>query len=553
LRIGDVLKAHGYIDDAAINDALEFQRTNRELRLGEILIKLGHISEDVLLDFLARLLGLQIIDLKSFHVDPDAVGAIPRAIAEKYTILPISRSETDIILAVNDPLNFHALEEVRTFVPENIKLALSKKDDLRQTIEQQYSDLLARGAAREATNIQTAEREMDFDLLGDDEETPVVRLVNSLLMKGYSVGATDLHIEPFENEILVRIRLDGIISEYLSLDFNVYNSLITRLKIVSGLDIAEKRIPQDGNFRYRIGGVSFNIRTSVIPTVFGEKAVLRFLDMKSQIDFADQFGMNDRNYEKVMKILRNPHGIIYISGATGSGKTTTLYAFLEYLSKKSVSIVSVEDPVERKVRRVAQMQINPAAGLTFHAGLRAILRQDPDIIMVGETRDEETAHISVRAAITGHLVLSTIHTNSAVSTIARLVDMGIPPYMVSSSVVGLLAQRLVRKICSLCKKEYAPEESERRLLGTGVTTLYKGIGCKDCSHTGFKGRIGVHEIIDVDAKMRHMITERAEIDDIENYCVKEKGMTLINQEIQSLVLSGVTTISELVRVAVTND
>jgi type IV pilus assembly protein PilB len=275
--------------------------------------------------------------------------------------------------------------------------------------------------------------------------------------------------------------------------------------------------------------------------------------MKGQIDYADQFGMNPKNYEKVMKILRNPHGIIYISGATGSGKTTTLYSFLEHLSKKAVSIVSVEDPVERKIRRVAQIQVNPAAGLTFHVGLRAILRQDPDIIMVGETRDEETAHISVRAAITGHLVLSTIHTNNAVSTIARLTDMGIPPYMVSSSVVGLLAQRLVRKICTLCKREYTPDESERRIVGAQTGSFYKGVGCKDCSHTGYKGRIAVHEIVDVDAKMRSMITEKAEIDEIENYCIQEKGMTLISKEIQDLVKSGTTTVSELIRVAVTSD
>ena len=345
------------------------------------------------------------------------------------------------------------------------------------------------------------------------------------------------------------MRIDGTIIDYVTLQKGLHASLVARIKIVGGMDIAERRIPQDGHCKIRVNGKQINIRISVIPTVFGEKAVLRLLASQSVINHSSTYGMAQEEYDKFCEMMRSPNGIIYITGPTGSGKTTTLYMVLEELAKKQVNISTIEDPVEKNLARINQMQVNNQAGLTFEIGLRALLRQDPDVIMVGETRDSETARISIRAAITGHLVLSTLHTNSAVSSIVRLVDMGMEPYMIANSLVGVVAQRLVRKVCPHCGEIYTPDERERELLGPGILSVRRAKGCERCNHTGYSGRIAIHEMVLIDSKIRKMISEGETMDIIEKYAIEEQGMKTLRQQATSLVAEGVTTVEELQRVA----
>jgi type IV pilus assembly protein PilB len=391
--------------------------------------------------------------------------------------------------------------------------------------------------------------------IGDDS-TPVVNLLNSLMLRAYNNGASDLHLEPFESTCTVRMRVDGALVEYADMPKNIHPALIVRLKIMSGLDIAEKRLPQDGHYRANISGTDLNVRLSVIPTVHGEKAVLRFLSTNTLIDHASHFGMSDEDYQKFLDIIAHPNGIVYITGPTGSGKTTTMYMALEKFRKRAINISSIEDPVERNLDGINQVQVNNMAGLTFEAGLRSLLRQDPDIIMVGETRDAETAAISVSAAITGHLVLSTLHTNDALASIVRLEDMGVPPYLVGNSLVGLVAQRLVRKICPHCMEEYEASDLELLTLretSDRVRTLRRGRGCHVCNQTGYKGRTAVHEIVPVDRKMQRMIAESAPLSSIYEYARKESGMVTLRERAHDLVVSGVTAMEEYLKIGDTVD
>jgi type IV pilus assembly protein PilB len=389
-----------------------------------------------------------------------------------------------------------------------------------------------------------------------DDTTPVVGLLNSLLVRGYSIGASDLHLEPFDKICKVRMRVDGALIDYAEIQKSVHPALIVRLKIMSNLDIAEKRLPQDGHFRVILEGVDLNLRLSVIPTVYGEKAVLRFLSTNTAIDHAGHFGMIDADFERFMQILAHPNGIIYITGPTGSGKTTTMYMALERFKERTVNISSIEDPVEKNIDGINQVQVNTMAGLTFDVGLRSLLRQDPDIIMVGETRDAETASISVSAAITGHLVISTLHTNDALTSIVRLEDMGVPPYLVGNSVVGLIAQRLVRKVCEHCKEMYAPSDIDLITLRASreeVPQVARGKGCHICNQTGYKGRIAIHEIVLVDKKMQRMIAEGAAQSNIYEYARKEAGMKTLRERAQTLVLEGVTSMEEYLKIGETVD
>jgi type IV pilus assembly protein PilB len=337
--------------------------------------------------------------------------------------------------------------------------------------------------------------------------------------------------------------------DYAALSTTLHPALIARLKIMADMDIAEKRIPQDGHFKVIIEGTPINARVSVIPTVYGEKAVIRYLYTNASITNAHMFGMTDDNYKKFSKMLTIPYGIIYITGPTGSGKTTTLYMVLESLLERNVNITTIEDPVERNIERVNQMQVNNVSGLTFSVGLRALLRQDPDIIMVGETRDGETASISIRAAITGHLVLSTLHTNDAVSTVVRLADMGVPHYLIASSLVGVVAQRLVRKICPHCKYEYTPSEAERELLPEKLITLGRGRGCEYCHNTGYRGRIAIHEILEIDKNIRKMIIQNTPVDNIYDYAIREQGLKTLKDSVFALVKEGITTVEEMSKIA----
>ena len=466
-------------------------------------------------------------------------------VSVKYTILAVSRTDRATQIVVNDPLDFYAIEDVKSFVQGNVDILLCKKEDLTRMIAKTYAEIDARKAASIAQdNAINNSAEQGIEIDGDTgEKSPVVNLVNRLIMKAYSEGVSDIHIEPFTKTLKVRFRVDGQLLNYMDLDPNLSLQVATRIKIVSQLDIAERRIPQDGNFRVRINGNEVGIRVSVIPTVFGEKIVLRFLSQAVKFDFIDSYGMNEDNYKVMKRLLNNPYGVIYITGPTGSGKTSTLYMMIESMSKNPINISTIEDPVERNLPGVIQIQVNPKAGLTFSGGLRSLLRQDPDIVLVGETRDSETAQIAVSAAITGHLVLSTLHTNDAISSIIRLEDMGIKPYLLANALAGVVAQRLVKKICPLCKESYRATEEEQLALPQ-IRTLYRGAGCANCGNTGYKGRIAVHEILEIDKEIRAIIVGSESTEEVYRYVKEHNKMKFIKENIISLVDGGITTFEE---------
>lgn len=370
-----------------------------------------------------------------------------------------------------------------------------------------------------------------------------------LIMLGIIQGASDVHIEPFEKETRVRMRIDGVIMEYVNIQRNIHAPLIARIKILSNLDIAERRLPQDGHFRVSLDDGQVNIRVSILPTVFGEKAVMRIMAFNGKLEHADHFGMDEYSYKQFAPLLNYPNGIIYITGPTGSGKSTTLYMILEYLTGRNINISTIEDPVEKNLPGINQTQVNPVAGLTFDVGLRALMRQDPDVIMVGETRDGETAGTSVRAAITGHVVLSTLHTNDAVSSIVRLEDMGVETYLVANSLVGLVAQRLLRKVCPNCAKEVETTEQERLFLGEDVKIVRKGMGCSHCNNTGYKGRIAVHEILAIDNTVRRMIVNHNSVEEISAYAREHQHMRTLKESGLILVKEGMTTPEELMKIS----
>ncbi|POP31979.1 type II/IV secretion system protein [Lactonifactor longoviformis] len=549
IPIGEVLKEYGYITEEQLQRALAYQKEHREKRLGAILMELGFVTEKQMIQALGQRLGMKTVELSQITVNIEAVEKVPRQLAARYHVLPVDTDGQTLTLVTNDPLNFYGLEDIRQLTGMNQEVLLAELAPLNKAIDYYYAEVNARMAAKDANQSieEPVIEELEVEEGGGD--VPVIKLLNSLIHRGYQTNSSDIHIEPFEDKTLVRMRMDGTIVDYVTLQRSLHPSLIARIKIISNLDIAEKRIPQDGHFRIKIENENVNVRVSVIPTVFGEKAVLRLLANNSVIDHAGQYGMNDENYTKFRRMLQSPNGIIYLTGPTGSGKTTTLYMVLEELCKKQVNISTIEDPVEKNLTRVNQMQVNTMAGLTFEVGLRALLRQDPDIIMVGETRDAETASISVRSAITGHLVLSTLHTNNAVSSIVRLVDMGLEPYLIANSLVGVVAQRLMRKLCPHCSYEDMLTYEEAALLGTDRKAVRRAKGCNRCNHTGYQGRIAIHEILLIDKEIRRMISAGSAMEEIAAYALKTQGMKTLKTSALELVETGVTTIEELMKVA----
>lgn len=545
LPIGEVLKEYGYINEEQLQIALDAQKKDRSKRLGEHLIDLGFVSEQQMLEALSDKLAEPLVSLENIDFDINAVKKIPEAMAQKYNVIGYAFNDNVLTVATSDPLNYYGLEDVRLVSGCRISVSLATKSDISIAIERYYSDVDTLNLVDDIDESTLPEVEEDLNLFdANEDDTPVVKLLNSLLIRGYNNSASDIHIEPFEEKLHVRMRIDGMLVDYLDLNKNIQAALIVRIKILSNMDIAEKRLPQDGHFMGVIDGVELNIRVSVIPTIFGEKIVMRYLNSNSTIDRLSTFGMTEENFKKMNHMMSMPHGIIYVTGPTGSGKTTTLYMILEKLAQGQINISTIEDPVERKLNRINQMQVNTMSGLTFDRGLRALMRQDPDVIMVGETRDKETAEISVRAAITGHLVVSTLHTNDAISTIVRLEEMGVEPYMVANSLVGVVAQRLMRKVCPYCKKEVATSLSDHLALQEGIKYISKGTGCPHCNQTGYKGRIAIHEVIEIDSKVRKMISNQEEIDDIMKYLVEEQGVETLRDQALKLVKEGKTTVDE---------
>lgn len=550
--IGQVLLEAGFITNEQLANALAEQKKTPGKRLGDVLIENGYVTERNLMRCLEQRLHVDFIDLDNTTISPEAVHAIQENTAKKYSLIPITRIGNTLTVAMSDPMNFYAIEDVRFESRCEVKAVLSTPTQIRQMIEKFYTRQQAHQAASDVneefftpTEIEAMSSEMDERI----DSAPIVRLINSMVSNAVQLNASDIHIEATRTNTKIRMRIDGVLTDQMRLNVAAHNTLITRLKIMGGLNIAERRIPQDGRFEMTVDGITADIRLSILPTVTGEKAVVRVLGTQNTSAMTiKQLGFSEKNLAQFDHIIKSPHGIILVTGPTGSGKSTTLYAVLRQLNTSEVNIITVEDPVEYRMEGVNQVQVNPKAGLTFASGLRSILRQDPDIIMIGEIRDSETAQIAIRAAITGHLVLSTLHTNDAVSAITRLVDMGVPPYLVSSSVVGILAQRLVKKICPNCKEAYEASAEENVMLGiNGPTTLYRGKGCPYCNGTGYKGRTAIHEVVVIDKTTRAMIVQNATEDQIRAYAATG-GTTFLSQNLSELVLSGVTTTDELIKV-----
>ncbi len=556
LPIGEVLKEYGYITQEQIEQALQYQKSQtggKKARLGTLLVEMGFVTELQVLQALGLKLDLQMVNLEEYDVDVDVAAKIPKQLAEKYNVIAVSENDGRLQLVMSDPLNFYAQEDIRQIVDMPLEVLLCEEAKIRKAIENYYSEISTKQAAKKA-NISVEDIEVPQLTADDaDDDVPIIKLINSLLVRGYSTNTSDIHIEPAKEYTQVRMRIDGEMVSYLTLEKSLHNSIVARIKIMSNLNIAEKRVPQDGNFHVVLEGIEISMRVSVLPTTHGEKVVMRYLTSDTKIDHAGRFGMNEHSYNLLMKMMSAPNGIIYITGPTGSGKTTTLYMVLQYLAQRPVNISTIEDPVEKDLPGITQTSVNVAAGMTFAVGLRALLRQDPDIIMIGETRDGETAEISVRSAITGHLVVSTLHTNDAISSIVRLADMGVAPYLISNSVVGIVAQRLVRKVCQYCKYETDATPEDIAIIGEGIPKIWRGKGCKVCSNTGYKGRISIHEMVYIDKHLKRMIANGADSEEMTKYAKESQGMQFLLDSAIELVKEGVTTPEEVQKIAYYSD
>ena len=553
-RLGDILIESGFLTAAELAEALSVQKESGK-RLGEVITEMGLMTEFDILRAVSSQYNYPIIDLSSIDVDPKATALLDEKYCTENTLIPIGFDEDNLVVAIDDPLNILIQDDLQFRTGYQIVLMLATRTGILDSIHVNYGKESAAKAAQELDADLG-----DGDLEGISEEVadavnsaPVVKLVNSMIDYAIRAGSSDIHIEPMEDRIRVRIRIDGVMQEIMSNPINAKDAITTRIKILGGMNIAEKRIPQDGRIQTEINGQEVDMRVSILPTIHGEKTVIRILAKNDGNLNRKYLGISDHNNELIDKIIKVPQGICLISGPTGSGKTTTLYTLLAEKNDPQTNIITVEDPVEIKIPGLNQVQVNAKAGMTFASGLRSILRQDPDIILVGEIRDGETAEIAMRAAITGHLVFSTIHTNDAVSSINRLIDMGLEPYMVSSALVGVVSQRLVRRICTNCRKPYEPDEYEiDKLHLEPGQKLYRGTGCTECNESGYKGRIAIHEIVVMTKTMKTLLEKRASEEEMRQLAVKE-GTQMLADSAAALVLEGITTIDEMSRVAYTID
>lgn len=553
-RIGDLLLENGKITEEQLENVLELQRKNRK-KIGTILVEEGIVEEEVILKTLENQIGIQKIDFSTTFIDEEAVKSITYMLGKRHCAIPIYYKDDGVlVVALNDPLDLIALDDLELATGKRINPVIAGKDEIEKLLAKYFDTEDAQKAAQEFSEdsfINNFEDDLEQQVLNEVNNAPVVRLVNSVIEQGVRSGASDIHIEPFEDRVRVRMRVDGVLHEMMKVDKRTHNAIVSRVKIMSDLNIAERRLPQDGGILIHVDNRDIDLRISILPTIFGEKIVIRILDRNQFFITKDKLGFTPHELKMVENMIHNPHGIILVTGPTGSGKSSTLYTLLRELNTEVDNIVTVEDPVEYKLDGINQIQVNLKAGLTFVTALRSILRQDPDIIMIGEIRDVDTAEIAVRASITGHLVFSTIHTNDATSTINRLVDMGIPPYLVSTSISGIISQRLVRKICTKCKTLYQASPSEKKLFNIPEEqqlTLYKGEGCGVCNQTGYKGRLAIHEVLKIGKEHREMIVQEISTDQLRDYSI-EQGMVTLTHNAIELVKQGITTIEEVAKVA----
>ena len=559
-RLGDILVSVGAISEEQLQGALATGREQHK-RLGQVLIDEKIITERQLIDVLKIQLGVDFIDLTKVTISPQLAQLVPKNLAKRYTGVPVKLVGDQLYLAMTDPLNFIAIEEIRNATKKRVVPMIATASATDRAIVTLYGNEGMSRAIDELEKSITDTAGFGSDTPGEklDEDSadaaPAIRFVNSILERAISENASDIHLEPREEEMTIRMRIDGVLHEIMNVPGNLKNAIVSRIKIMGDLDIAERRIPQDGRANVRMKDRDIDLRISTLPTIYGEKIVIRLLYKSSALLSPEGIGLKDDNLQKYNTLIQNANGVILIVGPTGSGKSSTMYTMVRNLASEEVNIVTLEDPVEYNLDGINQVQINEKVGMTFASGLRAILRQDPDIIAVGEIRDGETGEIAMRSAITGHLVLSTIHTNDAVSAVDRLIDIGIEPYMVSTALKGVISQRLVRRICPHCKKAYTPTEEEKlsiHLDPSDEVEFYKGTGCPECLNTGYRGRTAVFEILTMTSEIKHAVRTEAGPDAL-NRAVEASGFVPMIRDCQKLVLNGTTTVSEATRIMNTTD
>ena len=555
IRIGDMLVEAGVITPEDLQRGLELQKKSGR-KLGETLVEEGIVSDDTLATLLAEQLGMEMVDIQSISIPEEVLNLVPQHMLRSKKMIPyaIDPGNMNVLLvAMADPMDFSAMDDISIITNYQVEPAIATQQSIMVAL-----DRLDGGSdADEALEQYVKEREqketdVEEELLNEDiNNSPIVVLVNEMIEKAVRQRASDIHIEALERKVRIRYRIDGALYERATYSTAILPALIARIKIVGGMDISEKRKPQDGRITSIVDRMEYDIRVSILPTVYGEKVVMRLTSKTALSRHKSQLGLKDGELQQFDHIMRNPHGIILVTGPTGSGKSTTLYTALSELNTEDVNIITVEDPVEANINGINQVQVNNKANLTFASALRSILRQDPDIIMIGEIRDTETASIAVQASITGHLVVSTLHTNSAAGTVTRLIDMGIESYLIADSVVGIIAQRLVRRLCPECKKPHEATEEEKEQLGVSgeqPLTIYEPCGCPKCDQTGYKGRIGVYEILEMSQTLKSIIVKGAGAEEIKEQALKE-GMHTLHMSASEYVVDGITSYHEMMRVS----
>ncbi|RWZ59929.1 type II/IV secretion system protein [Halobacillus fulvus] len=533
-RLGDILKEANLVSEHQIEETLEMKKDGQ--KLGDALLERGLITEQQLIEVLEFQLGFPHVSLYRYPVDTSLLNIVSKEFATRNMVMPLKKEDNELTLAMNDPMDYYTIDDLEMATGLQILPVIAAKEEISLTINKYYN------------TSQNDERQLEDE---DSDQAPAIKLMNQILQTGVQLKASDIHIDPQETKLQIRYRVDGLLHTERSVGKAMQSSLIARIKIMANLNITETRLPQDGRIKSNVNSVPVDLRISTLPTVFGEKIVIRILDLGSVLNRLSELGFNKVNFQRYMKMIEQPSGMVLLTGPTGSGKSSTLYASLNHLNTDDKNIITIEDPVEYQIEGINQVQFNHQTGLTFTKGLRSILRQDPDIVMVGEIRDSETAEIAVRASLTGHLVFSTLHTNSAIATIPRLIDMEIEPYLVVSSLSGIVAQRLVRRICRDCMTVKEPTEMETEQFekrGLSIEEVYYGKGCRSCQQTGYRGRLAIQEVLVIDDEIRKMMMNHQSISQIREH-VWRQGMIFLIDDGLLKVKKGWTTVEEVMRVA----
>ncbi|MBD8068853.1 GspE/PulE family protein [Bacillus sp. PS06] len=544
-RLGDLLVEGGLISEEQLQQALSEKGPTQ--KLGDILLQRGYLTEQQLIEVLEFQLGIPHVSLYRYPIDTSLTSLITKEMAQRNLLVPLKREGDKLYVAMADPMDFYTTEDLRLATGFQIETAIASKDDIVRTINKIYD--LDEGV-KDFIEESSVDVQEEKTLANDD--SPVVKLVNQILQNAVSQRASDIHIDPQETKVVLRYRVDGVLRTERTLPKNMQSVLTARIKIIANLNITENRVPQDGRIKLNLDFQAIDLRVSTLPTVYGEKIVLRVLDLSGALNDLQQLGFNKVNLERFQKLIESPTGIVLITGPTGSGKSSTLYAALNRLNSEDVNIITVEDPVEYRLDGINQIQVNSQVGMTFANGLRAILRQDPNVIMVGEIRDQETANVAIRASLTGHLVLSTLHTNDSLGTISRLIDMGVEPFLVATSLSGVVAQRLVRKVCKDCAEEHEPTKRELEIFakrGIEITKVKRGKGCGTCNMTGYRGRVAIHELLEMNDQMRKVIMNGESLTKLREIAIKNRTIFLIDDGLIK-VKQGITTTEEVLRVAI---